>query len=192
MRTSALSAITVSCLAGLLVLSVVGTAGGRVAVLTPSDMGIIQNPGMPNDSRLLLRFEPPPELREARVDLAVLEFTAAVSCPDNSPALTLDAFALTSSWDGQNVEWNQGWDTPGGDINRGVHALWTVAPSDSARIRFDVTDMMDGWLRVERDNCGLMTSIARGEAGVFSPPYVDGGAVSTPKVTIWYTPRVAR
>ena len=155
-------------------------------------MGIIQNPEMPNDSRFLLRFEPSAELREARVDLAILEFTAAVSCPDSSRALTLDAFVVTNSWDGQSVEWNQGWDTPGGDIDRELHAVWTVAPSDSARIRFDVTDMTDGWLRVEFDNCGLMASIARGEAGAFSPRYVERGASSTPEVTIWYTPRLSR
>ena len=191
MRTSGLSAITVSCLAGLLVLLVVSAAGGKVVVLTPSDMGVIQNPEVPNDSRFLIRFEPSVELSGARVDLAVLEFTAAVSCPDSTLALTLDAFAVTSPWDGQSVEWNGGWDTPGGDVDRELHAVWTVALGNASKVRLDVTDMAQSWVSAERANHGLLVGAARGELGAMVP---HGGGPETedmPTMTIWYT-RVKR
>lgn len=176
----------------LLVLGTAVPVVGGVATLTPCDTGIIRNPEMPNDSRFLLRFEPPAELRGAQVDLAILEFTAAVSCPDSTRALTIDAFAVTSSWDGQSVAWSDGWDAPGGDVDRGVHAVWTVAPGDDASIRFDVTEMMAGWLRTGRDNCGLMACVARGEVGAFSPRRNNRDTAGAPMVTVWYTPRSSK
>lgn len=44
-------------LVGPLVLSAAVPGVGSVTTLTPYDMGITQNPGMPNDSLFRLRFE---------------------------------------------------------------------------------------------------------------------------------------
>lgn len=174
-------------LAGLVILAVAVPAGGGVLTLTPSDLGAIQNPQVSNDARFLLGFELPEGLRKGDVDLAVLEFVAAVTCPDSASTLTLDAFALISEWDGQTVEWYQGWDAPGGDFDRELHAVWSVAPSDTARIRLDVTDMISTCLSAERRSCSLIVAVARGETGEFAPLCLGDGAEEVPELTIWYT-----
>ena len=182
----------ISWLAALLVLCFPMMAVSGVAELTASDMATIRNPEMSSDIRLLLRFEPVDELQGAHVDLAILEFPAAVSCQDGAPGLTLDAFAATSPWSGQNAGWDQGWDAPGGDVDSGTHAVWTVAASDTARIRFDVTDRVNSWLRDELSNNGLMVRVARGETGMFSFRYIDGYTSAVPSIAVWYTPYPSR
>ena len=155
-------------------------------------MGVIQNPEVPNDTRLLVRFDVPEVLREGRVELAVLEFQATVSCPDSVGGLALDAFLVTTEWDGDTVTWEQGWDSPGGDLDRTLHAVWTAAPGDSALIRLDLTDMLAAWTSAERENCGLMAVVSPGETGSFVDEPARGGVEAAPQLTVWYTPRRGR
>jgi hypothetical protein len=179
-------------LVSLLALCTAIPAAGRITTLTPDEIGVIRNPEAPSDCRLLVRFEPPQELRGAEVDLAILEFTAGVSCPDDAPGLALDAYAVASPWDGHNVEWDDGWDTPGGDIDRELHAVWTAIPSDTARIRLDLTTMMNLWMSEGYGNHGLIVGRARGETGGLVPRLVEGGSSAGTEVTIWYTPHPRR
>lgn len=157
-------------------------------VLNPCDVGSIQNPAVPNDIRLLLRFEMPPELAAGRVELAVLELDAAVSVPDTLGALTIDGFLVTAEWDGETVDWIQGWDAPGGDIDRTFHAVWTTHQGNARTIRFDVTDPVSVWSARERENWGVMLAVAPEEGGMFAPAGLDGRGSRGARVTVWYTP----
>ena len=94
---------------------------------------------------------------------------------------------MTSPWDGQSAEWNGGWNTPGGDVDRELHAVWTVAIGNASAVRLDVTDMAQSWISVELANHGLLVGAARGELGTMVP---HGGGPETedvPTMTIWYT-----
>jgi hypothetical protein len=163
-------------------------SGARVA-LQADDVGVIQNPASADDSRFLMRFELPSALSTARIDYAAVEFRAEVSCRDSTVGLTVYGFLVTTEWSGQTVAWSQGWNTPGGDVDRRVHACMPAAPSDSAVIDFDVTDMVTAWVSGDRENCGLLVAIARGEEGLFEPWCVGRGAVALPTLVVMYSPR---
>jgi hypothetical protein len=161
---------------------------GRLTI-TPQQMAVIQNPELGNDTRLLVGFEVPAVLSDGRIEFAVMEFRAAVSRPDTADAVMIEAFLLTTDWDEGSVEWMGTWETPGGDFDRSVHAVWTAVLGDTSLVRLDLTDMATTWAEGESENHGVLIAVGSGERGTFVPHCVVSQAGSPPRLTLWYTPR---
>jgi len=155
----------------------VTVAAGELAIITDPETA---------ESRALLRFELPDELEGVTVEFATVEYAASVSPGDTTGALTLDVFPVTTEWHGDTVGWADGWSTAGGDFDREVHAVWTALSGESSVVRFDVTDMVAGWLSGTHPNHGIIVRRAPGEAGA-AVPVGSGGEHGDPVLTIWYT-----
>ena len=159
--------------------------------LAPSDLAVIRDPEVPDDARVLVRFEVPSEVRGARVDLAVLELQADIAAPDSVPGIFLDAFPLTTEWGSGTVDWREGWETPGGDMDGTVHASWIAEVGEQAMLRFDLTDMLQGWSSGARENHGLTVRVAAGEVGALCADAGRGADVAGARLSVWHTPTTA-
>lgn len=166
----------------------VSPCAGRRAAAPLADAAVIRSPEDEADCRFLARFEMPDGLSAGRLELAVLEFRAAAACPDGVDGLALEAYPVTTPWLGETVGWVEGWDAPGGDVDRAVHAPWAASAGDSALIRFDLTDMVAAWTSQEGENYGLLVMPASGERGRLAPVVSAGSAGFLPVLSVWYTP----
>ena len=154
--------------------------------VSATDLAVITNPENAAETRTLVRFDQPEELVGATVEFAVVEYRASVSSSDAAGVLTMDAFPVTTEWDGDTVEWAGGWSTAGGDFDRQVHAVWTTVAGESSVVRFDVTDMVAAWVSGTSPNRGLIVRAAPGEVGA-AHPAGTAGERGAPMLTIWYT-----
>lgn len=153
------------------------------------DVGSIQNPSVENDARLLLRFELPADLSNGgTVELGIVEFRAAVTCPDTTGALTVNAVSTTRPWDGQNVEWDEEWESLSEIGSSAGRSVWPVASGESALLRFDVTEFVRDCLSGEAGSLSVMAAIANEELGAFLPHCIGGGVTEIPELMLWYTP----
>jgi hypothetical protein len=179
------------CLLVVAVLALAASAPVHSAMVTldATDIALIQDPEVLTEIRFLVRFELPTHVMAGDAELAILEFGAVVSCPDGVGGLTLDAYAVTGSWDSQSVVWSGGWETPGGDFDRSLHSVWSVGEGEAQPIRFDVTHIVHGWTRGESTNHGVIVTAAPGESGTFRPRALVHGGGAPAQLTIWFTPR---
>lgn len=166
----------------------VSPCAGRRATTPLADAAVIRSPEEDTDCRFLARFEMSDGLSAGRLELAVLEFRVAVVCPHDVDGLALEAYPVTTPWQGETVGWIEGWDTAGGDVNRALHTSWTAAPGDSAVMRFDVTDMVAAWTSQETENHGILMMRAGGERARVGPMVSAGGPKLLPGLVVWYTP----
>ena len=184
--------VTRACLcAVVLALGLHAPAMSEMVEVEACDVGLIQNPELQTDVRFLVRYDLPAIVSGSRVELAVLETSAAVRRPGGVGALALDAFALSAPWDGESVEWNGGWAVPGGDLDRAYHAVWSVEPGEAETVRFDLTHIAGAWASGELENHGLIVMIAPGESGRFRPRCVLHGGDPLPKLRVWFRPQTS-
>ncbi len=173
---------------GLLVLVAAVPAGAARMTLSAADVGYIENDEPTHEGRLLVRFEIPEELRAGAVEFAVLELRAGVSSDDGASPVVLDAFLLTTEWDGATVGWDGTWSNPGGDFDRSEHAVWIAEPGEASVVRFDVTDMVSGWASGTLANHGVVLAVSPGWPGDVGPCDSQGVEAQAPALTIHYTP----
>jgi hypothetical protein len=166
----------------------VSSCAGRQVTPPLADAAVIRSPEDAGDCRFLMRFDMPQALSAGRLELAVLEFRAAVLCPDGADGLALEAHPLTTPWQGATVGWVEGWDAPGGDVDAPAHAPWGASVGDSTLIRFDVTDVVEAWTSEVRENYGFLVMRASGEEGRLAPLVAAGDTGLLPVLTVWYTP----
>ncbi|MBD3349324.1 MAG: DNRLRE domain-containing protein [Candidatus Eisenbacteria bacterium] len=165
-------------------------ASAAVVTLEASEAAMIENPEEPTERRVLMRFDIPDHLSDGIVEIAALEFQTALSVPDSSEGVTLDCFQVTEPWDAESVDWDEGWDNAGGDFDTASHAMCGAAVGDSSHVQFDVTGMVASWATMGADNRGILVARAPGEEAVLQVVRgAVGQVVSSPRLTIWYTPR---
>jgi hypothetical protein len=166
-----------------------GITYGATLVLAPSQQAAISNPADAAELRLLLQIDVPRALSEGTVELAILELPYRVACPESTGVVTVEAYLVTTSWSEGSVEWENTWSTPGGDVDGTRHAVWEATCGDSARLRFDITDMVSAWAMGEVQDHGLLVKLAPGETGSID---LSGGPDRSswePRALVWYTPR---
>lgn len=168
-------AVLLGVVAGALGLAGAGATEAAEVVVSAADVGYIESPDPPYEGRVLVRFELPQTLSEVTVELAVLELRAAVACAGEGTSVLVDAFPLTTKWDGAAAAWDQGWVTPGGDFDPSFHGVWATAPGDSSVLRFDVTGMVEAWASGRRENHGILLATEPGEACVIRARSLHGG-----------------
>lgn len=173
---------------GLLVLAASVPVGAARMTLSAVDVGYIESEEPMQEGRVLVRFEMPDELRAGRVDLAVIELRAAVSSEDGASRVVLDAFPLTTEWDGGTVSWGGVWTAPGGDYDAAVQAVWFAEPGESATVRFDVTEMVTGWASGALANHGVVLALSPGWPGAVGPCDSEGAEAQVPVLKVHYTP----
>ncbi len=175
-------------LAGLLVLTSSEPAEAGKMTLTASDVGYIESDGPRPEGRVLVRFELPEAVQASEIEFAVLELCAHVAADDGVSCVVLDAFPLTSEWDGATVGWDGSWDTPGGDYDRTEHAVWIARPGGDSLLRFDVTDTVAGWASGTIPNNGLVLLTSPGWPGVIGAGDAQGAEGTVPTLVVRCTP----
>lgn len=175
---------------GLLVLAASVPAGAARMTLSATDVGYIESDEPPQEGRVLVRFEMPEELRAGAVEFAVLELRTAVTSDEGVNCVVVDAFPLTTEWDGATVAWDGAWSTPGGDFDRTEHAVWIARPGEASVVRFDVTGMVSGWASGALANHGVVLVVSPGWPGALGSCDAQGAEVPVPVpvLKVHYTP----
>jgi hypothetical protein len=175
--------------AGLLALVASAPAEGSKITLTAADVGYIQSGGPRPEGRILVRFEMPEALQVGEVEFAVLELRAPVSTDEGVSCVVVDAFPLTTEWDGGTVAWDGTWTDPGGDFDRTEHAVWIARPGEDSVLRFDVTDMAADWASGTMANNGVVLAVSPGWPGALGVCDARGAELRAPTLLAYYTPQ---
>jgi hypothetical protein len=173
--------------AGLLVLGASAPADARKLTLAAEDVGYIESDWPGPEGRILVRFETPEALRVGQVEFAVLELRAAISADEGVSCVVVDAFPLTTEWNGATVGWDGMWSTPGGDYDRAEHAVWIARPGEDSVLRFDVTDMVSGWASGAMTNYGVVLAVSPGWPGALAASDAQGAETAVPTLLVYYT-----
>lgn len=176
-------------LAVLLAMGASGHAGARKVILTATDVGYIQSDAHAPEGRILVRFDLPEVLLTGEVEFAVLELRAPVSADEGASCVVVDAFPLTTEWDGATASWDGAWGTPGGDFERTEHAVWIARPGEHLVLRFDVTDMAAAWAEGTAMNNGVALAVSPGGPGALGACDTRGAEPEGPTLLVYYTPR---
>jgi len=174
-------------LAGLLVLSASESADAGKVTLTASDVGYIESDGPRPEGRILVRFDLPEAVLASEIEFAVLELRAPVTADEGVSCVVVDAFPLTTGWDGATVDWDGSWSTPGGDFDRSEHAVWIAGPGEDSILRFDVTETVAGWASGAVPNNGLVLLTSPGWPGAIGASDAHGVAGRGPVLEARYS-----
>ena len=173
----------------VLLVNAAGVSLAAKVKLGSSATGSVIEAGTEIPTRFLAKFDLPEYLGEAEIELAVVEFAAAVECDASVGGLTLNAFLVTEDWEEGLVDWT-GFDGSGAEpFDRGLHAMWGVAAGDSSLVRLDVTEMVTIWADDAAANRGFVLALSAGEEGSMLPEFAGGVRSAVATLTVWYTPR---
>jgi hypothetical protein len=175
-------------LAGLLVLSASAPADAGKVTLTAADVGYIESEGPRPEGRILVRFDLPQVVQAGEVEFAVLELRAPVTVDEGVSCVVVDAFPVTTEWDGATASWDGSWETPGGDYDRAEHAVWIARPGEESVLRFDVTEMVVGWASGTIPNNGLVLLTSPGWPGAVGASDAHGAESTVPTLVVRCTP----
>ena len=143
----------------LLVLAVGGAEGARLT-LEPDDVVMLQPPaGSEELPRLLVSIPVADALEGATIDFARLavgaEIDPAEGVNESSP-LVVDVFAVTTAWTSATVDWEDPWETAGGDFDEQSHMAHVGHVSQNVTVTLDLTHILQAWIDGELENAGVM------------------------------------
>jgi hypothetical protein len=103
--------------------------------------------------------------QNARIERATL--TASLSGSAEEKTLILQIHPITTAWNPADVDWDSGWNTPGGDVDLELYAREEVDLSDgAASLAIDLTHLMKEILEEGLTAHGLLVTV---------PPYMGEG-----------------
>jgi hypothetical protein len=106
-------------------------------------------------ARLLLRFDLPPGLADARLVFAELSLPLTASIPDSS-ALTVYCHPLAMSWNPDEISWEDLGDSLGSDVMSENETMFATNVDGEQRGYFDITDIVKSWQDTTLANNGLV------------------------------------
>jgi hypothetical protein len=163
-------------------------AVGATMTVPAADVGYIESEGPRHEGRILVRFGTPEGVEAGTVELAVLELRASATADSGVSCVVVDAFPLTTGWNGAMVSWDGDWGTPGGDFDRTEHAVWMAQPGADSLLRFDVTGMVKGWMSETMANNGIILAVSPGWPGALGACEAQGAGPGGPTLRVYCSP----
>ena len=121
-----------------------------LAVIYPSNADPVLDHGL----RLLVKFNLPDSLSTKRILFAeVCSPLPLFQFRDTT--FSFEFFAITRSWDENNVEWNSPWVNLGGDVDSMQSFTRFFAVGDDS-LHLDLTSLTKDWLQQGRSNYGFL------------------------------------
>ncbi len=122
----------------------------NLAVIYPPN----NDPDLDHGLRLLVKFNLPESLSTSRI-LFSEAFLPLPLTQFRDTTFSFGIFALNTSWDENDVDWNFPWINPGGDIDSLQSFCRFFTIGDDSLI-LDLTDLTKNWLQDGRPNYGCL------------------------------------
>jgi hypothetical protein len=155
---------------------------GATAMLELDEAAYIHNPVNPAESRLLLRFGFPYQLRNATIDFAVLRLTVTTAGPAGTREVVAEAFPTTTGWKSGTVAWSQAWQSGDGAWELGAGTFCDAPVGGGVLAALDATPIVQYWAYHSQYAGDLVLLPSAPEAG-----YIQGLSGSTAEVQVYYT-----
>jgi len=82
----------------------------------------------------------------------------------------IELFELASDWSAENVNWNDAWDTPGGDVRGGTRRYWITDERTGDLVKFVVTRSISRFMSGTDSNHGFLIVLAGENGGQLDLP----------------------
>lgn len=119
---------------------------------------LISNPGGDFSQRGLLAFELPHDLTGKTIKSAFLKIPMSITITDSSLA-DLAVWPLGTTWTEGDVDWDNPWIQPGGDVADSSYVLFATDDGTSRIIEIDISTIVSAWAHEWYPNYGLMLTM---------------------------------
>jgi hypothetical protein len=132
------------CLSSLsLVLLVGGNLRAETITRSIDDVAYIND----GEGAVRVLFRIPNAIPEGRVAIGTAVLTIPLAAPYAEKEVHLQAHPILTDWSAGSVQWNSGWERPGGDFHPEIYARAIVHCDRSPqRVSFDVTSLLNAQL----------------------------------------------
>lgn len=137
-----------------------------------------------------MQFDLPAEVIGKRIEAAYFDWPMMAEAKSaestEEPWVSVVVQELDRSWERGTVSWNQPWRSPGGDLRAERSGAALLIPGEMRSTRFEITDLVQGWVKGTRENYGVVVSVGGRVVPLTTATDQVGSEDPAPRLRIWY------